>query len=162
MGKGIRVERFYRFREDARRAGVLVHGCFMAGGPGETRESLAKTLRLAKSLDPDTAQFFPLMVYPGTKAYRWAQAHGYLSSKDYRRWLTDDGLHRTVLERPELSAEDLVAWCDQARRAFYLRPRYVARKAGQALRQPAEAGRILRAAWTFSRHLLGGAVGHAE
>ncbi len=42
MRKGIRVEQFFRFREDARRAGVLIHGCFMAGGPGETRESLAR------------------------------------------------------------------------------------------------------------------------
>ena len=59
MRKGIKVEQFYRFREDARRAGVLVHGCFMAGGPGETHETLARTLDLAKALDPDTAQSFP-------------------------------------------------------------------------------------------------------
>lgn len=76
MRKGIQVEQFYQFREDARRAGVLVHGCFMAGGPGETRETLAKTLELAKALDPDTAQFFPLMVYPGTEAYDWARERG--------------------------------------------------------------------------------------
>ena len=155
MRKGIRVEQFYRFREDARRAKVLVHGCFMAGGPGETRASLAKTLELAKALDPDTAQFFPLMVYPGTDAYRWAREGGHLVSEDYREWLTAEGLHRTVLQQPGLSAEDLASWCDQARRAFYLRPRYVAAKVGQILRQPAEAGRVLRAGRTFFRHLWG-------
>jgi anaerobic magnesium-protoporphyrin IX monomethyl ester cyclase len=154
MRKGIKVERFYQFQEDARRAGVLVHGCFMAGGPGETRESLARTLDLAMRLHPDTAQFFPLMVYPGTEAYEWAKQNGYLSTEDYRQWLTPEGLHRTVLTRPGLTAEDLVAWCDQARRAFYLRPRYIAGKAWQALTNPAEAGRILKAAKTFSRHLL--------
>jgi radical SAM superfamily enzyme YgiQ (UPF0313 family) len=154
MRKGIKVERFYRFQEDARRAGVLVHGCFMAGGPGETRESLARTLDLAMRLQPDTAQFFPLMVYPGTEAYDWAKQNGYLSTEDYRQWLTPEGLHRTVLSQPGLTAEDLVAWCDQARRAFYLRPRYIAGKAWQAVTNPAEAGRILKAAKTFSRHLL--------
>jgi radical SAM superfamily enzyme YgiQ (UPF0313 family) len=154
MRKGIRVEQFFRFREDARRAGVLVHGCFMAGGPGETRASLAKTLELAKALDPDTAQFFPLMVYPGTDAYRWASEGGYLTSEDYREWLTAEGLHRTVLRQPGLSAEELVSWCDRARRSFYLRPRYVAAKMGQILRRPAEAGRVLRAGRTFFRHLL--------
>ncbi|MGD9405052.1 MAG: radical SAM protein, partial [Anaerolineae bacterium] len=154
MRKGIKVERFYRFQEDARRAGVLVHGCFMAGGPGETRESLARTLDLAMRLHPDTAQFFPLMVYPGTEAYEWAKQNGYLSTGDYRQWLTPEGLHRTVLAQPGLTAEELVAWCDQARRAFYLRPRYIAGKAWQAVTNPAEAGRILKAARTFSRHLL--------
>jgi anaerobic magnesium-protoporphyrin IX monomethyl ester cyclase len=158
MRKGIRVDQFYRFQEDARRAGVLVHGCFMAGGPGETRESLAKTLDLAIRLDPDTAQFFPLMVYPGTEAYEWARKNGRLTTEDYRLWLTPEGLHRTVIGRPDLTAEDLVAWCDQARRAFYLRPRYVAGKAWQVVTNPAEAGRILRAARTFARHLFRGSA----
>jgi radical SAM superfamily enzyme YgiQ (UPF0313 family) len=154
LRKGIKVEQFYRFRDDARRAGVLIHGCFMAGGPGETTHSLAKTLHLAKELDPDTAQFFPLMVYPGTEAYRWAAGNGYLETEDFREWLTPEGLHRTVISLNGLSAEDLVAWCDRARRKFYLRPRYVASKVKQMLTQPAEAGRILRAARVFSRYLV--------
>jgi radical SAM superfamily enzyme YgiQ (UPF0313 family) len=154
MRKGITVERFHQFGEDARRAGVLVHGCFMAGGPGETRESLAKTLDLALQLDSDTAQFFPLMVYPGTEAYRWARENGHLTTEDYRHWLTPDGLHRTVISRADLTAEDLVAWCDRARRAFYLRPRYLVRKVWQVASDRAEAGRILRAGKVFARHLL--------
>jgi radical SAM superfamily enzyme YgiQ (UPF0313 family) len=154
MRKGIQVEQFYRFRDGARRANVRVHGCFMAGGPGETRESLARTLELAKVLDPDTAQFFPLMVYPGTEAYEWACRTNYLTTDDFRQWLTPDGLHRSVVSQPGLSAEEVVAWCDQARRAFYLRPRYVAAKAWEVLAHPAEAGRILRAARVFSKHIL--------
>jgi anaerobic magnesium-protoporphyrin IX monomethyl ester cyclase len=154
MRKGIKVEQFYEFQEDARRAGVLIHGCFMAGGPGETQESLARTLALAMRLHPDTAQFFPLMVYPGTEAYQWAKQNGYLTTEDYRQWLTPEGLHRTVISQPGLTAEDLVAWCDQARRAFYLRPRYIAGKAWQVVTNPAEAGRILRAGRTFARHLF--------
>ncbi len=154
LRRGIKVEQFYRFREDARRAGVLVHGCFMAGAPGETRESLAKTLTLAKALNPDTAQFFPLMVYPGTEAYEWAQRNGYLSTDDFRQWLTPDGLHRTVVQQPGLPADELVAWCDQARRSFYLRPRYLAAKAWQITTHPSEGGRILRAGRTLARYLL--------
>jgi radical SAM superfamily enzyme YgiQ (UPF0313 family) len=154
MRKGIKVEQFYRFREDARRAGVLVHGCFMAGGPGETRASLAKTLALAKTLNPDTAQFFPLMVYPGTDAYVWARDGGYLTTGDYREWLTGEGLHRTVLEQPGLTATDLAEWCDAARRSFYLRPRYIAAKVAQIVGKPAEAGRIVRAARVFAKHLF--------
>jgi anaerobic magnesium-protoporphyrin IX monomethyl ester cyclase len=152
--KGIKVEQFYRFREDARRAGVLLHGCFMAGGRGETQESLVKTLELAKRLNPDTAQFFPLMVYPGTEAYEWARFSGYLTTEEFKEWLTPDGLHRAIVTQPELTAEELVAWCDQARRSFYLRPRYIAAKAWQIMAHPAEAGRILRAARAFFKHLF--------
>jgi radical SAM superfamily enzyme YgiQ (UPF0313 family) len=154
MGKRIAVEQFHRFREDARRTGVLVHGCFMAGGPGETPESLAHTLELAKALNPDTAQFFPLMVYPGTQAYDWAKSKGYLTTEDFRHWLTPEGLHRTVVSQPGLGAEDLVQWCDQARRSFYLRPRYLLGKAWEIVARPAEAGRILRAARAFAKHLF--------
>lgn len=154
MNKGIRIEQFHRFREDARRAGVLIHGCFMAGNPGETKETLRKTLELAKALDPDTAQFFPLMVYPGTEAYEWARRNGYLTTEDFREWLTLDGLHKTIINLPGLSAEELVRWCDQARREFYLRPRYIYSKLKQVVTNPHEARRILKAAWTFFRYLF--------
>ena len=49
----------------------MIHGCFMAGLPGETKETLQETLELAKRLNPDTVQFYPVMVYPGTEAYAW-------------------------------------------------------------------------------------------
>ena len=156
MRKGIKVEQFYRFREDARRAGVLVHGCFMAGSPGETRESLAKTLSLARRLNPDTAQFFPLMVYPGTEAYEWARRNGYLTTENFQEWLTPDGLHRSVVDLPGLSAEEVALWCDGARRSFYLRPRYVLAKTWQVMAHPGEARRILRAARVFARYLFYG------
>ncbi|MBN1661649.1 MAG: cobalamin-dependent protein, partial [Anaerolineae bacterium] len=154
MRKGIRVEQFHTFQESARRARVLVHGCFMAGGPGETHESLATTLDLAKKLNPDTAQFFPLMVYPGTDAYEWAMENDYLVAHDFREWLTPDGLHRPMVSHPALTAADLMAWCDHARRAFYLRPAYIVRKLWQVVAHPAEAGRILKAFRVFSRYLF--------
>jgi len=154
MHKRITVEQFREFREAARRAGVLVHGCFMAGNPGETRESLDKTLKLAQDLRPDTAQFFPLMVYPGTEAYEWAAQNGYLAAEDFREWLTPDGLHRGTVSRPDLSAEEVVAWCDHARRSFYLRPRYIAGKAWEVVAHPREARRIFKAAGVFARYLF--------
>jgi len=154
LGKGIKVEQFYRFREDARQARVLIHGCFMAGSPGETRESLAKTLSLAKRLNPDTVQFFPLMVYPGTQAYEWARDNDCLTTEDFREWLTPDGLHVSTLNLPNLPAGDVVAWCDDARRSFYLRPRYMLAKLWEMVSHPREAPRILKAARVFARYLF--------
>jgi anaerobic magnesium-protoporphyrin IX monomethyl ester cyclase len=152
--KRITLEQFYAFRESAKRAKVLIHGCFMAGNPGETYASLSKTLKLAKSLDPDTAQFFPLMVYPGTEAYEWAASNGYLTTNDFQEWLTPTGLHRSLVTQPGLSADDLTDWCNQARRSFYLRPRYIVNKILESLFQPEERYRLIRAARIFLRYLF--------
>lgn len=152
--KNITVEQFYQFREAARKAKVLVHGCFMAGNPGDTRESLQLTLDLAKRLDTDTAQFFPIMIYPGTEAFEWASTNRYMLTEDFGEWLTDDGLHRTIVSQPGLSAEEVVAWCDEARREYYLRPRFVANKVWEIVTNPREAGRIVKASRTFFKYLF--------
>ena len=152
--KKITVDQFFEFREAARQANVLVHGCFMAGNPGETRETLAKTLELAKRLDPDTAQFFPIMVYPGTEAYNWAYNNGYLQTENYSQWLTGEGLHRSLVDHPGLTAEEIVTWCDDARRSFYLRPRFLFGKIWEMVTRPREINRIFKASKTFSRYLF--------
>jgi anaerobic magnesium-protoporphyrin IX monomethyl ester cyclase len=154
MRKNIQVEEFYRFAQDARQAGVMIHGCFMVGNPGETRRSLDETLKLALELPLDTAQFFPLMVYPGTEAYTWAQQSGYLISEDFRDWLTEEGLHNSVVSRPDLPAEELVQWCDDARRQFYLRPRYVLAKVREIIAHPAEARRVFKSFRRFVHYLF--------
>jgi len=126
----------------------------MVGNPGETRESLERTLTFAKQLSPDTAQFFPLMVYPGTAAYEWAQKEGLLETNDYDRWLTPEGLHRSVVERPNLPSEELRRFCDRARREFYLRPGYVAQKLRQMARDRHEARRTVKSFVTFAKYLF--------
>ena len=163
--KQIQVGQIERFFQDTKRADVLVHGCFMVGNPGETRGSLERTLAFAKRLQPDTAQFFPLMVYPGTEAYEWARRGEMLETEDYERWLTPEGLHRSVVERPGLPSEELRRFCDRARREFYLTPAYLARKARQVATDPWEAARTLKSLSTFAGYLLhrdGGATEHGE
>ena len=115
---------------------------------------MARTLALAKRLNPDMAQFFPLMVYPGTEVYEWARRSGYLVTEDFREWLTPQGLHRSVLDLSGLPAKEMVTWCDDARCSFYLRPRYITAKLWEVVTHPKEAWRIFKAAWAFSRYLF--------
>jgi anaerobic magnesium-protoporphyrin IX monomethyl ester cyclase len=152
--KDITLERIEEFFREVKKTGLLVHGCFMAGNRGETRETMEKTLTLAKRLNPDTAQFFPLMVYPGTRAYEWAKAENLIAARSYADWLTPEGLHNTVVDRPELPHKEIVAFCDRARREFYLRPRYIAYKLKQVVRHPRELGRLVKSMRTFARYLL--------
>lgn len=156
MGKKLTLDQSYQFVKDAKKAGIMIHGCFLVGLPGETKETLEETLAFAKKLTTDTAQFFPLMVYPGTAAYRWAQKEEYLLTDDFSQWLTEDGMHNCVVERPDLTNRELVEFCDRARREYYLRPRYMAFKLNQILTHPAEAKRTLKSMKRFWKYLLFG------
>ncbi|MBN2211638.1 MAG: radical SAM protein [Sedimentisphaerales bacterium] len=153
IGKGARVEQAVGFMADARRANLLVHGCFVMGNPGETSESMQRTLDFAQQLNPDSAQFFPMMVYPGTAMFAWAVENGYLRTQDYRRWLTPEGLHAGVVDLPDLAAREVQRFCDYARREFYLRRGYIWKKMRQSLRNPFEAKRNIRAFCRLARHL---------
>ncbi len=154
LGKDIGHESYLNFRDDAARAGLLIHGCFMYGNEGETRETMRATLELAKKLNCDSAQFYPIMVYPGTRAYNTYKDKGYLTAKSYRDWLTHDGMHNCVVSLPNISREELVAFCDHSRREFYLRPRYILSKATQVVFHPGEFKRNFRAARTLLKHLF--------
>lgn len=164
--KGIQVGQIASFFDAAKKADVLVHGCFMVGNKGETPGSLERTLQFAKRLNPDTAQFFPLMVYPGTRAYEWADKEQLLETRDFSKWLTPEGLHRSVVVRPDLPSEDLRRFCDRARREFYFRPEYLVQKAKQVATDPYEASRTIKSLATFARYLLardgGATVGAGE
>jgi len=152
--KAITLDKIAAFTRDAKRAGIMVHGCFMVGNRGETKETLEKTLRFAKELNPDTAQFYPIMVYPGTSDYQYFGEKGWIISQDFRKWLTEDGLHSSVVSNPDLRYEELVAFCDRARREFYLRPGYMFSKFKQMIVNPGEAKRIVKAGFTFFKYLM--------
>ncbi|MCI5167457.1 MAG: radical SAM protein [Candidatus Electrothrix sp. GM3_4] len=154
MKKGITLEQSCVFMEVARRVGILIHGCFMVGLPGETQETMQETLNLAISLQPDAIQVYPVMVYPGTEAYAWYKQKNLITSKDFSQWLTPSGLHNTVIHGEELSAEELVRFCDQARKKFYLRPGYILYKFVQMFRHPSEIRRTLKSVRTFTKYLI--------
>ena len=152
--KSITIAKIKQFRRHAHKAGIMIHGCFMVGNNGETRETLEKTLSLAKELKPDTAQFFPIMVYPGTEAYKYFNRLGWIVTKNFREWITKEGLHSSVVSNPDLPYEELVAFCDRARRSFYLRPQYILSKIVQMVVHPRETKRILKAGLVLLRYLF--------
>jgi len=156
MKKRLTVPRIREFFIDAKKTGILIHGCFLVGNPGETKETLQKTLDLALELSPDTAQFFPIMIYPGTEAYKWATENKYLTTEDYRDWLSGEGLHNCVISRPGLTNFELVEFCDRARQKFYTRPSYIMKKVMQGLANPHELKRLSKGALTLSKHIFRG------
>ena len=149
-------EEAHRFVRRCQEAGIMVHGCFMVGNLNETPASMEKTLDFAKKLRPDTAQFFPIMVYPGTVAYQEAKKREYIQIEDWGAWLTKDGLHNSVVTLPNITHEELVSFCDRARRSFYLAPSYLTYKLKQSLKDRRELQRNVKGFLTLSKYLLKG------
>jgi radical SAM superfamily enzyme YgiQ (UPF0313 family) len=154
--KGVTIKGIRRFFKDAKRAGILIHGCFLVGNRGDNKQTLEETLAFAKELTPDTAQFFPLMVYPGTEAYAWAKEQNNVLTDDYSQWVTQEGLHNCVVKMSDLSNADLVAFCDRARKEFYLRPAYILWKLRQIMWHPSEFKRTMKSFKTFVKYLFRG------
>ena len=146
----------HRFVRLCQSSGIMVHGCFMVGNLNETPESMEKTLSFAKKLKPDTAQFFPIMVYPGTTAYEEAKRRNYIQIQDWSAWLTKDGLHNSVVTLPNITHEELVSFCDRARRRFYLSPSYLLYKLKQSLLDRRELQRNIKGFLTLAKYLIRG------
>jgi anaerobic magnesium-protoporphyrin IX monomethyl ester cyclase len=142
------------FVRACQKAGIMIHGCFMVGNLNETQSSMERTLAFAKQLRPDTAQFFPIMVYPGTEAYQEAKSRGFIQTNDWSKWVTQEGLHNSVINLPGITHEELMAFCDKARCRFYLSPSYITYKIGQSLRDRREFQRNSKGFLAFSKYIL--------
>jgi radical SAM superfamily enzyme YgiQ (UPF0313 family) len=153
--KGIDLEQARDFARNAADLGIRVHGCFIFGLPGETEATMEETIEYSLTLPLETAQFYPLMVYPGTDCYEWARKEGFLITQDFSRWLTREGYHNCVVSRGSLTPSHLVRKCNEARRRFYLRPSYIYRKMVEVVRDPSQRTRVFRALATFWPHLAG-------
>ena len=142
--KGTTLEQVERYMADAKRAGIKVHACYMVGNKGETKETMEQTFELAMRLNADTAQFYPLLPFPGTEAYAWAKENGYIKG-GYSDYVKEDGTINSLLELPGLSSEEMVAFCDEARRRYYWRPRYILHRLRVGLTDPEDLKRSLKA-----------------
>ena len=142
--KGTTVEQIENYVKNARKAGLMIHACYMVGNQGETRETMEATLNAAMRFKTDTAQFFPLIPYPGTGAYEWAKKNHYINGK-YDEYIHEDGTLNCIINTPELSAQELVDFCQYARKKYYLRPWYIGHRIIRGLQDPEDLKRSFKA-----------------
>ncbi len=91
--------------------GIKVHLTFMFGLPGETRDTINRTIDLALGLDPASVQFSIATPFPGTEYFDMLDKAGLLKS---RRWADYDGNHTAVFDTTALSAGELKGAKDRA------------------------------------------------
>ncbi len=120
--KGLRTDIARRFSDDCRKLGVLIHGTFILGLPGETTETIEKTINFAKEINPHTIQVSLAAPYPGTTLYKQAVENGWLQDSDAANLVNDKGVQLAAISYPHLTKEEIFHSMEIFYKRFYLRP----------------------------------------
>jgi radical SAM superfamily enzyme YgiQ (UPF0313 family) len=122
--KGATLERARQFTKDAHKLGLVIHGDFILGLPGETRETIKNTIAFAKELDVETIQVSVAHAYPGTELYDFAIKNNFLVKGS----MVDEGGHQLAhIEYPGLPADEVLESVHRFYDEYYFRPRAVVR-----------------------------------
>ncbi len=119
--KGATVERAKQFTKDCHKLGLTIHGDFILGLPGETHETIRRTINFAKELDVETIQVSVAHAYPGTELYDFAIKNGFMVG-DHK--MVDEGGHQMAqIQYPGLPADDLMEAVHHFYDEYYFRPK---------------------------------------
>ena len=120
--KGLRTDIARRFTEDCRKLGIVIHGTFILGLPGETRATIQKTIDFAKQINPHTIQVSLAAPYPGTTLYKQAVDNGWLLENDAANLVNEKGVQLAAISYPHLSKEEIFHSMEVFYKRFYFRP----------------------------------------
>jgi len=146
--KGMRVEVARRFTKDCHDLGITIHGTFIMGLPGETRETIEETIRFAREINPHTLQVSIAAPYPGTYLYRQAIENGWLDAAN-AELIDEHGVQLAPLHYPHLSHSEIYHSVEEFYRRFYFRAPKVASIVSEMVRSPEMMRRRLREAGEF-------------
>ncbi|CAN5367119.1 hopanoid biosynthesis associated radical SAM protein HpnJ [soil metagenome] len=118
--KGLRTDVARQFTKDCHALGIVIHGTFILGLPGETTETIEETIQYAKDINPHTIQVSLAAPYPGTFLYKQATDNGWFDGTDHL--LTDGGNQIAQLSYPHLPASVIFDKVEEFYKRFYFRP----------------------------------------
>ncbi len=144
--KGATVDQALAFMKNCRRAGIAVHGDFQIGHPGETRETVERTIRFAMQLDPETIQVSISHPFPGTRFYAWLQEKGFLSAS---RMADEQGRQLPSARYAEFTDREIIKAVSDFYSRYYFRPRIIYRIVRKAIFVRNERRRLYREAKEF-------------
>ena len=120
--KGLLTATARRFSEDCRKLGIVVHGTFILGLPGETKDTIDKTIAFAKEINPHTIQVSLAAPYPGTFLYKQAVQNNWIPANDTVNLVNDKGVQLATISYPHLSTEEIYHGVERFYKSFYFRP----------------------------------------
>ncbi len=133
--KGVRIDMARTFTRNCHDLGITIHGTFILGLPGETKETIEETIRFAAEMNPHTLQVSIAAPYPGTFLHRQAVDNGWLDENNAE--LVDErGVQVAPLAYPHLSHREIVVSVEEFYRRFYLRAPKIAAIVAEMLASP--------------------------
>jgi hopanoid biosynthesis associated radical SAM protein HpnJ len=120
--KGLRTDMARRFAADCRELGITIHGTFILGLPGETRETIEKSIAFAKEINPHTIQVSLAAPYPGTRLYEQAVENEWIPPNKTINLVNESGVQLAAISYPHLSREEIYHGVETFYRRFYFRP----------------------------------------
>ncbi|MGF6227338.1 hopanoid biosynthesis associated radical SAM protein HpnJ [Inquilinus ginsengisoli] len=150
--KGMRIEVAKQFTKDCHELGIQIHGTFILGLPGETKETIQETIRFATEINPHTIQVSLAAPYPGTFLYNQAVENGWLDA-DHAELVDEKGVQIAPLHYPHLSHGEIFHSVEDFYRRFYFRAPKIASIVGEMVRSPEMMKRRLREGVEFFRFL---------
>jgi len=145
--KGATVERARQFTKDCHKLGLVIHGDFIMGLPGETHETINNTIAFAKELDVETIQVSVAHAYPGTELYDYAVKNGFMVGDNK---MVDEGGHQLAhIQYPGLPADDILSAVHRFYDEYYFRPKAVFRILRKAAFDSNDRKRLYKEAKTF-------------
>jgi len=130
--KGLRTDVARQFTKDCHELGIVIHGTFILGLPGETLETIEETINYAKEINPHTIQVSLAAPYPGTFLFKQATENGWFDGTDHL--LTDGGNQIAQLSYPHLPASVIFDKVEEFYKRFYFRPRKIGAIVGEMVR----------------------------
>jgi hopanoid biosynthesis associated radical SAM protein HpnJ len=150
--KGLRVDVARAFTKDCHELGITIHGTFILGLPGETKETIEETIRFAAEINPHTVQVSIAAPYPGTYLYRQALENGWLDQAN-AELIDDRGVQIAPLHYPHLSHQEIFHSVEAFYRKFYFRVPKIASIVSEMIASPEMMRRRLREGIEFFRFL---------
>ena len=150
--KGMLIDVARRFTKDCHDLGIKIHGTFILGLPGETKETIEETIRFAAEMNPHTIQVSLAAPYPGTFLHKQAVENGWLAVEQ-PDLLSDSGTQLVPLRYPHLSHTEINRSVDEFYRRFYFRAGKIAAIMGEMVKSPDVMRRRLREGVEFFQYL---------
>ncbi len=146
--KGATIEQARLFMKNCRELGLIVHGDYIIGLPGETHETIRETMRFAEEMDTETIQVSVTHPFPGTELYEYFKSHGCLTNDA----MLDEGGHQLPNFRyPGLSRQEIVAAVEDFYGRYYFRPKVVYRILRRAMFNKEDRVRLYKEARDYLR-----------
>jgi radical SAM superfamily enzyme YgiQ (UPF0313 family) len=134
IGKEIKLSHVKELTKICKDLGVLSGGFFIVGVPGETKETMAETVKFAIDSEFDEVRLYTCQPFRGSRLYEDAKKNGWLT-KDFEPSKLLMRENDCYLKTPEFSPEDVRRIAERAKEILRQQNRLVSMEPCKSLRK---------------------------